>query len=230
MDTFSLLFSAPSPKVEKTIEVNLEDLEQFFNTMDPSPFHEKDLEHDLEEFIVSWATEYSLHDPLRLVVYLQNRSPGTDAQSVIERAVHNYFAYRTGLNQREFKQLLREGRISLLIGLLFLTVCLSGGQMASRLDIPGANIVETSLTIAGWVAMWHPMDVFFMDGGHCAGRARFIANSALSQSKSDIPLYQERRANFLSTPADENKRCGCLAVYLEPLLLKKYVEHIHLLF
>ena len=46
MDTFSLLFSAPSPKVEKTIEVNLEDLEQFFNTMDPSPFHEKDLEHD----------------------------------------------------------------------------------------------------------------------------------------------------------------------------------------
>jgi len=42
MDTFSLLFSAPSPKVEKTIEVNLEDLEQFFNTMDPSPFHEKD--------------------------------------------------------------------------------------------------------------------------------------------------------------------------------------------
>lgn len=101
--------------------------------MDPSPFHEKDLEHDLEEFIVSWATEYSLHDPLRLVVYLQNRSPGTDAQSVIERAVHNYFAYRTGLNQREFKQLLREGRISLLIGLLFLTVCLSGGQMASRL-------------------------------------------------------------------------------------------------
>jgi len=53
MDTFSLLFSAPSPKVEKTIEVNLEDLEQFFNTMDPSPFHEKDLEHDLEEFIVS---------------------------------------------------------------------------------------------------------------------------------------------------------------------------------
>jgi hypothetical protein len=60
MDTFSLLFSAPSPKVEKTIEVNLEDLEQFFNTMDPSPFHEKDLDHDLEEFIVSWATEYYL--------------------------------------------------------------------------------------------------------------------------------------------------------------------------
>jgi hypothetical protein len=142
------------------IEVNLEELEQFFNTMDPSPFHEKDLDDDLEEFIVSWATEYPLHEPLRLVVYLQNRPSGADAQRVIEQAVHNYFAYKTALNHREFKLLLREGRLSLLIGLLFLTVCLSVGQMADRLKIPGATIVETSLTIAGWVAMWHPMDVF----------------------------------------------------------------------
>jgi hypothetical protein len=145
---------------ENTIEVNLQDLEQFFNTMDPSPFHQKDLDHDLEEFIVSWATEYPLHEPLRLIVYLQNRPADTDLQNVIERAVHNYFAYRTDLNHREFKLLLREGRTSLLIGLVFLTLCLSGGQMADRLQIPGANIVETSLTIAGWVAMWHPMDVF----------------------------------------------------------------------
>jgi hypothetical protein len=145
---------------ENTIEVNLQDLEQFFNTMDPSPFHEKDLDEDLEEFIVSWATEYPLHEPLRLVVHLQNRPPGTDAQNVIERAVHNYFAYKTALNQREFKHLLREGRLSLLIGLVFLTLCLSGGQLANRFQIPGASIVETSLTIAGWVAMWHPMDVF----------------------------------------------------------------------
>jgi len=138
---------AQSSKRENTIEVSLEDFEQFFNTIDPSPFHRKDLDHDLEEFIVSWATEYPLNEPLRLVVYLQNRPSGTDAQNVIEQAVHNYFVYKTDLNQREFKLLLREGRLSLLIGLVFLTLCLSGGQMASRLQIPGASIVEASLTI-----------------------------------------------------------------------------------
>jgi hypothetical protein len=42
-----------------------------------------------------------------------------DAQSVIERAVHNYFVYKTELNQRAFKLLLREGRISLLIAWYF---------------------------------------------------------------------------------------------------------------
>ena len=44
---------------------------------------------------------------------------GTYAQKVIERAVHNYFAYKTAFNQREFKLLFREGRLSLAIGLLF---------------------------------------------------------------------------------------------------------------
>jgi hypothetical protein len=152
--------SSARPERENTIEVKLQNLEQFFNTMDPSPFHEKDLDYDLEEFIVSWATEYPLHDPIRLIVYLENHPSSENAQGVIERAVHNYFAYKSDLNQREFKQLLREGRLSLFIGLSFLTICLSGAQMATRFQIPGANIIDASLTIAGWVAMWHPMDIY----------------------------------------------------------------------
>jgi hypothetical protein len=37
------------------IELKLSGLNQLFNSMDPSPFHERDLDHDAEEFIVSWA-------------------------------------------------------------------------------------------------------------------------------------------------------------------------------
>jgi hypothetical protein len=65
----------------------------------------------------------------------------------------------------------------------------------------------------------------FTDGGRCAGRARFIANSAPYPWKLNTLLCQEQRANFLFIPAYENKRCRCLAVYLEPLPLKKYVEY-----
>jgi hypothetical protein len=39
------------------IEIFVDKIEQLFNSMDPSPFHEKDLDHDAEEFIVSWAQE-----------------------------------------------------------------------------------------------------------------------------------------------------------------------------
>src|SRR5438309_11067022 len=37
------------------IRLKLHDLAQLFNSMDPSPFIEKDLDAGAEEFIVSWA-------------------------------------------------------------------------------------------------------------------------------------------------------------------------------
>jgi len=140
--------------------VNLQDLDQFFNTIDPSPFHEKDLDNDLEEFIVSWAKEYPLDEPVKLVVHLQNSHPDSDAQAIIERAVHNYFSYRADLSRRELRQLFRTGRISLIIGLSFLTGCLSAARMVVGFRVPGWGIMRESLTIAGWVAMWHPMELY----------------------------------------------------------------------
>jgi hypothetical protein len=143
-----------------TIELNLQDLEQFFNTMDPSPFHEKDLDTDAEEFIVSWAKEYPPDAPVRLIVHLQNAQLGGDAHAIITRAVHNYFAYKADLSQRELRQLFRAGRISLIIGLSFLALCVSGAEVLAGLRVPGTKVLQTGLTIGGWVAMWHPMEVY----------------------------------------------------------------------
>lgn len=152
---------SPDPQKRHTIEVKLQNLEQFFNSMDPSPFHEKDLDHDLEEFIVSWATEYPIHEPLQLVVYLEKRPSDTDARAIIERAVHNYFSYKTALSRRELREVFRRGRLSLVIGLSFLTLCLSGAELVEAMaTFPGKRLLRESLIIAGWVAMWHPIETY----------------------------------------------------------------------
>src|ERR1041384_4854501 len=52
------------------IEIKLRDLNQLFNSLDPSPFHEKDLDQRVEEFIVSRVQEYHRHDPVSLVVHV----------------------------------------------------------------------------------------------------------------------------------------------------------------
>ena len=52
------------------IEVFVDRIEQLFNSMDPSPFHERDLDDDAEEFIVSWAQEFPRRDPVSLVVHV----------------------------------------------------------------------------------------------------------------------------------------------------------------
>jgi len=39
------------------IEVHVAELKQLFNAIDPSPFRERDLDPNAEEFIVGWAKE-----------------------------------------------------------------------------------------------------------------------------------------------------------------------------
>ena len=143
------------------IELNLRDINQLFNTMDPSPFHEKDLDHDAEEFILSWAQEFHRHEPVDLIVHLEKLPEGQDARRIVEEPIHNYFAYRARLNHLEFKRLMKQGRMSLLVGLSFLGICLLIIELL-LLNRPGAlpSFLTQSLTIAGWVAMWRPMEIY----------------------------------------------------------------------
>ena len=50
--------SALEQKHSGVIELELRDMSQLFNSMDPSPLENKDLNDDVEEFIVSWSEEY----------------------------------------------------------------------------------------------------------------------------------------------------------------------------
>lgn len=151
-------------RAPQRIEIFVDKIEQLFNSMDPSPFHEKDLDHDAEEFIVSWAQEYPRSDPLTLIVHVNQPAQATGSQELVEKAVRNYFGYRAKLNGLEFKHLLKQGRTSLVIGLLFLAACLLLSELLLR-QKPGTllSLLRESLTIGGWVAMWRPMQIFLYD-------------------------------------------------------------------
>ncbi len=146
-----------------SISLNVRDVSQLFNSMDPSPFIEKDLDDDAEEFIVSWAQEFSLDDAIRLRIYLE-QWPGEDAKELITTAVHNHFAHRAKISGLDFKRLLNQGRTSLLIGAAFLSGCLILSNVLLGRDTgTWAAVLRESLTIAGWVAMWRPMEIYLYD-------------------------------------------------------------------
>jgi hypothetical protein len=77
-----MLFSSPHTAAADqghphTISLKLRDMNQLFNSMDPSPFIEKDLDDDAEEFIVSWAQEFPHNAPVKLRIYLDGGRPKT---------------------------------------------------------------------------------------------------------------------------------------------------------
>ena len=80
-----------------TIEVAARGLLQLFNSLDPSPFPERDLDDEVEAYIVSWAKELSPSRRFRIVIHL----PGTEVikaeQQGLRKAISNYFAYRSAM-------------------------------------------------------------------------------------------------------------------------------------
>jgi hypothetical protein len=174
---FRMRFSLPYTAVmdtghPHTISLKLRDLNQLFNSMDPSPFIEKDLDDDAEEFIVSWAQEFSPKAPLKLRIYL-DQWPAEDPKELIRTAIHNHFAHSAQIADLEFKRLLRQGRTSLFIGLLFLAGCLLLSEiLLGHQERAWAAVVRESLTIAGWVAMWRPMQIYLYDWWPLLRRSR----------------------------------------------------------
>jgi HAMP domain-containing protein len=153
--------AAQASTAPRLIEVKLGAIEQLFNSMDPSPFHERDLDHDAEQFIVSWAQEFPSHSALRLVVHLE-RAPEAvaDPQALIAESVKHYFHYRAEMTRREFRLLMKEGRVALAIGLAFLMVCELAAQSLPATHGTWSGMVRQGLTIIGWVAMWRPLEIY----------------------------------------------------------------------
>lgn len=145
------------------IELRLRELAQLFNSLDPSPFVDRDLDPNAEEFIEGWAREHHQEAEFELTLHLAAPPPPDRAQGV-EAAVRHYFAARAEVKRRQFRQLMRRGRISLFIGLVFLTGCLFLSELVSKLGYGAvAEIVRESLLIGGWVAMWRPLEIYLYD-------------------------------------------------------------------
>ena len=156
------------------IELKLRDLSQLFNSMDPSPFHEKDLDHDAEEFIVSWAQEYPSDAPLALRIHL-TQWPTEEPHETVRQSIHNYFAYRAKFTQLEFGRLMDQGWKSMAIGIAFLATCfLIIELLLPKEDGTWAKFLREGVIIAGWVAMWRPMQIYLYDWWPLRRRARIF--------------------------------------------------------
>ena len=155
----------PIPAKCEVIEVHVAELKQLFNAIDPSPFREKDLDPNAEEFIVSWAREAARDAQLALLVYLDRPAGLPEEAAILKEAIQGFFAQRRDSTRQRLRQLFRVGRTSLVIGITFLAVSIGVGDFFAK-ALSGqraGEILRESLLIGGWVAMWRPLEIFLYD-------------------------------------------------------------------
>lgn len=157
------------------IEIKLSSVRRLFNSFDPAPFLDRDLNDEAENYIVSTVREFPPATPLRLLVYLPKEEVEAE-RATLEMAIHNYFDYRYQAAGRELQQFLRQGRQSLVIGLTVLFAAIAGFRVLEALgDSLWVEILAEGLLIGGWVAMWHPIETFLYAWRPLAKRRRVYA-------------------------------------------------------
>jgi hypothetical protein len=150
-------------KVEGTslIELQLQDIQQIANPLDPSPYPEKTLDKNIEEYIADAVRDFPLKTDLKLVVYLPGEGLHREAAKKLDQTIHNHFRYKTAQTQREMKETFASGRISLAIGITFLALTILANLLiAQDPNTVIYEIIRNSLLIIGWVAMWQPISTF----------------------------------------------------------------------
>jgi len=147
------------------IEVRVEKITQLFDTLDPFPFRERDLDQHAEEYIVGWAREFPRNQSFKIIIHAPESELQGDHADQVRQALGRYFSYRAEIVGRDLNELFRVGRQSLLIGIVVLATCvLSARAISTALGNDNlAGVMRESLIILGWVANWKPIEIFLYD-------------------------------------------------------------------
>ena len=147
------------------IELTVQEVAQLFESLDPYPFRDRDLDKDAEEFIVGWARELPGDHALRIVVHLPEVQAQSHAALEMAGGISRFFSHRADAITRDLRELFRVGRMSLAIGVSVLVACVVAAQYAETVigSAPLGRIVQESLIIMGWVVNWKPLEIFLYD-------------------------------------------------------------------
>ena len=146
------------------IDITVRQARQLFDSRDPSPFRERDLDEDAVEYLLGAAREIPSAKPLAIAVTITEPLESALTREELVEAVRAHFTHQLGQIRRRLREHVRRGRAFLAIGLTALAAFLTLAELAKGLPTgPLREILREGLVITGWVAMWRPLEVLFYD-------------------------------------------------------------------
>lgn len=149
----------------ETLDLHIATSAQLFNSIDPAPVRQRDLDPAVAAYIIEWAEELPVNAVLVIAVHIDDPLPGgRDGERISHGLAANFRQLAAG-KRREVSQLFRDGRISLVIGLVFVALAIFVGESISAFvrDAYSARLVADSAVIGAWVALSHPINIFLFE-------------------------------------------------------------------
>jgi hypothetical protein len=99
---------------------------------------------------------------VRATIVLPEAARAPDLEARCRAALENFCSTRIAHIHNDRRSLWHEGRATLTRGLLFLAICMLGSRLVGEpvyLHPVIARFLDEGFVIAGWVALWWPLDV-----------------------------------------------------------------------
>ena len=154
------MMSDASPRGGGRIDVRVGEIRQLFNSMDPSPFGERDLDPKAEAYIVDSARELGSKMPLHLTISVVGSACAVEDLAALPQAVCEYFAQRSASTRAGLRRLLRLVRWALLLRDSFVAASTHAGDWVHEMV---GSVLHESFMIGAWVALWRPLEILLYD-------------------------------------------------------------------
>lgn len=149
-----------TPASAATVNIHVRDLAQMFNSLDPSPFWDRDLDREAAEFIEAEFSEKRSAVTWHLHVHARDK---TDLAKDLQAAVENYYTRLAASARRALREHWWMGQLALLGGAVIFLLSMSVRGLLQRAFGVLPPVLDEGLIILAWLALWRPAEALLYE-------------------------------------------------------------------
>lgn len=156
LSAFNKHHSAAHAASAATVNVRVRNLAQMFNSLDASPFWDRDLDVHAADFIEEEFRENRAAAQWHLHVHA---SEGEDLAADLQPALEHYYTRMAHSTALRLRDQLRLGQLALLGGLAIFLFSMSARGILTHVVAHGlSRLLDEGLIILAWLALWRPVE------------------------------------------------------------------------
>jgi len=144
-----------------TVNVRVKRLGQLFNSFDPSPFWDRDLDREAAEFV-----ETEFRDRPRDQTWILDVTTGdigAYGEQDVQEAVRRYYQRSEESLRQRTRERHRINRLMLALGVGVFLACMIGRELLDTLSGRVPSVLGEGLVVLAWIALWLPTEHFVYD-------------------------------------------------------------------
>lgn len=178
---------------KRLVEVFVNNAQQLFDSKDPAPFRDRDLDNDFVKYIFASFSEFSMSTPIKIVVTINDHETEHLDASAVSNAMDNFFAYEIALQMSEIRQFLRRSLFAFAMGVSVLFLSIGVAQSIEVDSPPGIlGVLREGIVIFGWVALWKPLELILFDWYPLVERLRLYKKIKKSEAEIHFLMKEEK--------------------------------------